>query len=90
MPGRSKVRSAVAIGLVALALGGCASGSAPPRCAPDGGAACADGTACLWLRGGGYFCVSTCASGFCPVGRTCQTGGASSCATCDDLLDICE
>jgi len=92
---RANIRSATAIGLLALALAfsflGCSSANGLVPCAADGGAAaCAADTECLWLRTGGSFCVARCGSGACTGGRTCQSGGASSCATCDDLIDVCE
>ena len=55
---------------------------------------CASGEVCLWVHSGdssGYFCVATCSQATpCPDGESCKLGGASSCATCMDLVDICE
>ena len=91
MPKGLNIRSAARVGLMAGALFGCSSGSGLVPCSADGGAsACPIGTECLWLRGGGSYCVAICASGLCTGGRSCQIGGASSCATCDDLIDVCE
>jgi hypothetical protein len=91
MPRGANIRSAARVGLVAFVLLGCSSGNGLVRCAADGGGApCAADTECLWLHGGGSFCVATCATGLCTDGRSCQIGAASSCATCDDLIDVCE
>jgi hypothetical protein len=52
------------------------------------------GEVCLWLHkgdGSGYVCAVTCQDDHtCPGGGSCKIGGASSCATCMDLVDICE
>jgi hypothetical protein len=80
-------------------LWGC--GNIRKRCAgandprpPDSPSACGAGESCLWVHDGdrsGYFCVATCSEErACPDGASCRAGGASSCATCMDLLDICE
>jgi len=53
---------------------------------------CAQGQECLWLHGAnGYFCGAVCGVGApCSASQTCKTGAASSCATCDDVVDVCE
>jgi len=78
--------------LLLVAVPGCGSGRGVTACAVDAGhSTCAAGNECLWLRGGGYFCVARCgADGGCPRGGLCATGGASSCPTCQDLIDVCE
>ena len=63
------------------------------RCVGEADAAtCQRGETCSWLHDGAdYFCATLCSQGrLCPSGLTCKTGAASSCQTCQDLLDICE
>jgi hypothetical protein len=75
----------------AVLLGGCGDRLQLRACTADAGAStCAAGFECLWLASGGYFCVARCVDGSCPSGGSCRSGGASSCATCQDLIDVCE
>jgi hypothetical protein len=77
---------------------GCGGLAALRPCGSSGGrgdgSKCGHGEACLWVHRGdksGYFCATTCGGAAdCPANRSCHSGGASSCATCLDLVDICE
>lgn len=67
------------------------------RTCPDEGDAssCQVGESCLWVHLGnesGYFCAFECDPGgtTCRSGQTCGTGNASSCMTCQNLLNVCE
>jgi hypothetical protein len=55
---------------------------------------CGASESCVWMNDGSasaYFCVTTCSGGAaCPAGESCRSGAASSCSTCQDLIDICE
>ena len=67
-------------------------------CAAEAGdgdsTACRDGESCLWLNLGkdsGYFCAALCGpDDSCPSGLTCKIGGASGCATCQSLVNVCQ
>jgi hypothetical protein len=77
--------------LALVAFIGCGSGRGVTACAGDAGhSTCAAGNECLWLHSGGYFCVARCANGACRAGGLCVSNGASSCPTCQDLIDVCE
>ena len=49
---------------------------------------------CLWVHDGtnsGYRCVVSCSGGTpCPGELACTMNGASSCMTCQDVIDVCE
>ena len=55
---------------------------------------CPPSERCVWRHLGAssaYVCATLCdAGGACPNGTSCQTGAASSCMTCENLLDVCE
>ncbi len=86
------------LALCALGAGISCSSSGLTSCRSSTGEAdvsrCKAGENCLWVHNGdksGLFCAATCKSdGTCPSGTSCHSGGASSCATCMDLIDVCE
>jgi hypothetical protein len=78
-----------------LLLGGGCAQSSRMVCQGDSDVStCGAGASCVWMHVGnesGYFCAIDCTGGgACPSGQACVTEAASSCQTCDDLLDVCE
>ena len=84
--------------VLALALaaavedGGCDNSPSRVHCTGETDTAtCQSPDKCVWIHdGAGYFCASLCAAGTCSSGHACKTGAASSCQTCENLIDICE
>jgi hypothetical protein len=76
----------------ALGDGACDKSPSRVRCTGEADTmTCKSPEECAWIHdGAGYFCASLCAGGACSSGHACKTGAASSCQTCQDLLDICE
>lgn len=80
---------------VVLPNSSCGSDVSRVPCASDSDqSTCLQPERCVWRHLGassGYFCATLCeAGGACPNGESCRTGVASSCMTCQDLLDVCE
>jgi hypothetical protein len=81
--------------LASLLLGGaCAQSSRTPCQGGSDTSTCGPGATCLWMQVGnesGYFCAIDCTGGAaCPTGQACVAEAATSCQTCDNLLDVCE
>lgn len=72
----------------------CDGGHGRKRCEAPDATSCGSSESCLWVHDGndsGYFCALPCSSDkSCPNGESCKAGAASSCATCQDLIDVCE
>jgi hypothetical protein len=55
---------------------------------------CPQSQSCVWRHLGAssaYVCATLCdAGGACPNGTSCRPDAASSCMTCENLLDVCE
>ena len=84
--------------LLLVAAGPACKGNPRTPCGAEAGegdsTVCQNGESCLWLNLGndsGYFCAVVCGPGnSCPSIRTCKIGGASGCATCQSLINVCE
>ena len=80
---------------VVLANASCGSEVSRVPCAGDSDqSTCPPSETCVWRHLGAssaYVCATLCeADGACPNGTSCRTGAASSCTTCENLLDVCE
>ena len=80
--------------LMALLLGGAACDDRL-KCSGDSDQnTCPQGETCVWLGldgKQGYFCAQICsAEEPCGSGETCKANRASSCQTCQDVLDVCD
>ena len=78
-----------------LSGGSCGSDVSRVPCAGDSEqSTCPPSQTCVWRHLGAssaYFCATLCdAGGACPNGTSCRMDAASSCMTCENLLDVCE
>jgi len=76
---------------IVLASSSCGSHTSRTLCAGESDqTTCAQNDRCVWMNQA-YVCATPCGNAnACASGRACKTGAASSCATCQDLIDVCE
>lgn len=89
------VLRAIALLMLSAALAGaaCDEATTRARCTSETDTTvCKSAETCVWIHdGAGFFCAVQCSVGTtCPGGLSCKTAAASSCQTCQDVLDICD